>query len=185
MGSIMRACSSLLSLALLLGGCGEPSREFGFRIDAVDAQPGYQVVHARLEQRLLLSPEASEALEHGVPLEVAVELQLRDAHSLTLLATQQHRYVIRYLPLSRHYQLTDLSQGTAETFPRLRHALAALARLELPLGTGPLAPGQYELRARTRLEHSSMPAPMRLPALLSAQWRHDSEWSTWPIVIGA
>jgi hypothetical protein len=181
----MRVCSSLLSLALLLGGCGERSQEYGFSIEAVEAQVGYQKIHARLEQQLVLSHEASNALEHGVPLELSVDLELRDAQSLTLLADDQHRFVIRYLPLSRHYQLADLSQGATETFPRLRHALAALASLELPLQTGPLAPGQYEIRIRTRLEHGSMPAPMRLPALLSAKWRHDSEWSTWPIVISA
>lgn len=181
----MRACISLFSLAMLMGGCHEPTGDFGFRIDKVEARVGYQVVHARLQQRLSLSREATSAIEHGVPLELSVDLELRDARSLAMLADQQHRFVIRYLPLSRHYQLADLSGGDAETFPRLRHALAALATMELRLRTGPLAPGRYELRARTRLEQSSMPAPMRLPALLSAQWRHDSEWSTWPLVINA
>jgi hypothetical protein len=181
----MRACASLLSLALVLTGCGKPSGDFGFSIEAVDLEIGYQRVSARLEQQLSLSPEAAQALEHGVPLTVAIDLELRDAATLTLLNDRQYLFVIRYLPLSRHYQLTTIAAGDIQTFPRLRHALAALASLELEFPTGALAPGSYEIRARTRLDKDRMPAPMRLPPLLSGQWQHRSEWSTWPFDISA
>jgi hypothetical protein len=181
----MRACASLLSLGLLLCSCAKPEGDFGFRILSADLRPGVQAIHTRLNQELVLSREASEALQHGVALTVTLELELRDATNLTLLAEEQRSYVIRYMPLSEHYQLSSPEPEQVRTFPRLRHVLAALGNVEFEFATGALAPGQYEFRTRTRLENGAMPAPMRLPAMLSAQWRHRSEWLIWPIVISA
>ena len=180
----MRAWLSLLSLCALLSGCGQPSGEHGFYLRSVDVRPGYQIVRARLQQDLKLSREATEAIEHGVPVTLTVELELRDARDLTLLADDQRHYVIRYLPLSEHFQLSGRLGDETENYPRLRHALAALSGLDLEFSTGPLAPGPYELRARITLDNRYLPAPMRLPALLSEGWRHRSEWTTWPFDIG-
>ena len=157
----MRAWLSLLSLCALLSGCGQPSGEHGFYLRSVDVRPGYQLVRARLQQDLKLSREATEAIEHGVPVTLTVELELRDARDLS-------------------GRLGD----ETENYPRLRHALAALSGLDLEFSTGPLAPGPYELRARITLDNRYLPAPMRLPALLSEGWRHRSEWTTWPFDIG-
>ncbi len=182
----MRACASLLSLALVLSGCDQVATgNFGFRILEVKLQPGYQIIHAQLQQEIVLSREAIDALDHGVPLTVTLDLELRDAQNLALLTEQQLRYVIRYLPLSEHYQLSGPEPMRVQTFPRLRHALAALADLKVEMSTGALAPGPYEVRTRLRLDNARMPAPMRLPALLSVQWHHNSEWSTWPFAINA
>ncbi|MDX1697988.1 MAG: DUF4390 domain-containing protein [Thiohalobacterales bacterium] len=152
---------------------------------ALDIRPGHQSIQARLGQELILSREAIEAIQHGVPLTLTLELELRDARDLTLLADDQRHFVIHYLPLSEHFQLSGLPDEAVESFPRLRHVLAALSGLDLDFQTGPLAPGSYELRARMRLDSRRLPAPMRLPALLSAGWRHQSEWTTWPFVINA
>ena len=35
------------------------------------------------------------------------------------------------------------------------------------------------------IDTRGLPAPMRLPALLSAGWQHQSEWSAWPFEITA
>lgn len=178
----MRLFTSLLSL-LLLAACVPADEGYGFRINQVRLTPGYQVLVAEYEQSLVLSREAIEALEHGVPLTLRVEMELRDAHTLTLLSDSFLRYEIRYMPLLQQYRLGSPDGGTPRTFPRLRHVLAALSELKLDLKTSPLAPGEYEFRARTRLENARLPAPMRLPTRFSAQWQHDSEWSTWPFEI--
>jgi hypothetical protein len=39
--------------------------------------------------------------------------------------------------------------------------------------------------ARTRLDQQKMPPPMRLPMLFSAEWNHDSDWTTWPVKVPA
>jgi hypothetical protein len=184
MASTTLLCSSLLSVGLLLGSCGPAPTEYGFIARSVTVQPGYQRVLASLRQELTLSGAAAEALENGVPLTLRIEMELRDSLTLTLLADDFQRFEIRYLPLSEHYELRGPGTDDARTYPRLRHVIAALSSLQLNLGTGALAPGEYEFRVRTRLENARLPAPMRLPALFSARWRHDSEWSTWPFTIG-
>jgi hypothetical protein len=181
----MRRCTSWLSLALLIGGCVQGSGDYGFRILEVQIRPGYQRLSTRYTQELSLSAEAVEALEHGVPLTLQLDMELRESHTLTLLADESRRYQIRYLPLTQTYRLNSLADGSQQDFPRLRHALGVLSRLDLDFATGPLAPGHYEFRVRTRLDERRLPAPMRLPARFSDQWQHDSEWSTWPFEINA
>lgn len=181
----MRGYAGALSVALLLIGCQQPRGTFGFEVGAVQLHPGRQAIRVNYDPQLQLSREASEALAHGVPLTITLDLELRDAGNLTLLAAQEEHFTVRYLPLSRHYQLSGPEADEVHTFPRLRHALAEIGDTPLEFRTGALAPGTYEFRIRIRLNNGRMPAPMRLPALLSAQWRHDSEWSTWPFVIRA
>ena len=180
----MRLFTSLLSI-LLLTACTRADDGYGFSIDQVRITPGYQVLVANCDQDLVLSREAIEALENGVPLTVRIELELRDANTLTLLSDSFVRYEIRYMPLLQQYLLAGPGGQAPRSFPRLRHVLAALSELNLDLKTSPLAPGSYEFRARTRLETARLPAPMRLPTRFSGQWQHDSGWSTWPFEINA
>jgi hypothetical protein len=156
--------------------------DYGFTIQDVVVTPGYQKLTAQYRQELSLSREAEQALEKGVALILIMDVELRDAGTLMKLAGNTDEYVIRYLPLSQHYQLAEPG-GAAQIFPRRRHVLNRLARLRLELQTGPLAPGRYEYRARFRLDNARLPSPMHLPALFSADWQHDSEWSTWPFTI--
>jgi len=190
MASITPLFVSLLSLAVLLGGCAQTDGDYGFRILAMELSTGYQKISARYQQDLSLSQEAVEALENGVPLTIEVEMELRDSETLMLLVDSAHLFEIRFLPLSQRYQLSRAGEGESgeadiQWFPRLRHVMNALSNLEMDFDTGPLAPGKYEFRARTSLDNARLPAPMHLPALFSTRWQHDSEWSTWPFEISA
>ena len=135
------------------------------------------------EQQLSLSNEARNALIHGVPLTVQLELLLRNSGSQTRVGNETYNYEIRYLPLSDHYQLSISGKPRGQDLPPLRHVLADLSQIEVSLETGVLPAGDYELMARIRLDQRSMPPPMRLPVLLSSSWRHDSSWSSWPLQI--
>jgi hypothetical protein len=183
----MRACASLLSLCflVLLGGCARKESEFGFRARSIEVRPSYESVQTQLLQDVSLSQEAIKAIEHGVPLTLTLDLRLHDALNLSLLAAEQFQFEIRYLPLSDRYQLRRPGDGGGQSFMRLRHVTSALSRLDVRFDTGALAPGEYELRSRMFIDSRSLPAPMRLPALLTAGWRHQSEWSAWPFVISA
>lgn len=180
----MRACVSLLSL-LLLAACAKPPADVGFRGQSVDVVPGYESIRASLVQDVQLSRDAMDAIDHGVPLTLTLDLRLHDALNLSLLASKQHHFVVRYLPLSDRYQLSGPGFDEERSFTRLRHALAALSRLDVPFETGALAPGSYELRTRMYIDNRRLPAPIRLPALMSAGWQHQSEWSAWPFDISA
>jgi len=189
----MRACSKpearaglvVVTLACLLASVACSPGEAGgtFEIDAVNAAWSSGRLDAHVEQRLELSPTAREALRHGVPLTIELELILRREDDRTRIAEHAERFEIRYLPLSEHYQVSG-GDRPVRTFPRLRHALAWLGTVEVGLETRALASGDYELLVRSRLDHGSMPPPMRLPALLDGGWAHESGWTAWPLQPG-
>jgi len=177
------ALVGLLALMLSLGGCAKPVAGGQFEISRLAANWTDGRVEISCEQRLQLSAEARDALRHGVPLTIELELILRDTATQTRVASETRRYELRYLPLSEHYRLSGIGPNDVLTFPRLRHAMAELSRLDLALGTGALPAGDYEVLARSRLDHRHMPPPMRLPALFDSHWKHSSGWTSWPLSI--
>jgi len=171
---------------IALAGCGpRPALDYAFVIRHVTISTAFQSLDIRLEQDLELSQQAREALEHGVTLTIRLELELRDDEHMITARRDARRFLLRYLPLSERYQYAEEETGELKVFSRLRHMLAALDDLSIHFATGPLPPGSYELRTRISLDESRLPTPMQLPAWFSPQWRHDSEWSTWPFKISA
>lgn len=183
----MRFCASLISIAMIaLAGCGpRQALDYAFAVQHVTITPAYQSLDIHLQQSLELSPQAREALEHGVTLTIRLELELRNDNYMIVARRDARRFLLRYLPLSERYQFAEEETGELRAFPRLRHMLAALDDLDIHFATGPLPPGSYELRTRISLDESRLPTPMQLPAWFSHQWRHDSEWSTWPFKVNA
>jgi hypothetical protein len=190
----MRGCRSIelvrsgflaLLLALLpaLGGCGGAATSGLFEITRLEAVWTEGRVDVACEQQLRLSSEARNALLRGVPLTLELELILRDTRSQTRVGREIRRYEVRYLPLSEHYRVSRRGETAVQTFPRLRHALAEMSRLQLSIATGALPAGDYEILARTRLDHSSMPPPMRLPVLFDPDWKHAAAWKSWPLTV--
>lgn len=173
---------ALLALAVC-SACGERPADDRFSIRSAEASWSNGRLRVRLDQRIVFSEDARDALQHGVPLTVAVDVLLRDARSRSRLATFERRYQIRYLPLSERYEVSGPASEAPRSFPRLRHAVAELARLDLGFETGVLPGGDYELLVRNYLVRTNMPAPMRLPALLSRRWDHASGWTSWALSV--
>lgn len=171
------------ALAFGLAACGKAAEGGHFEIEQADARWANGRLRGDVSLGLQLSSEARNALRHGVPLTIELELILRNSSDQTRVGAETRRFELRYLPLSEHYQVTGLGQEHPGTFPRLRHALAELSRIDFSIDTGALPAGDYELLARSRLDHHSMPPPMRLPALFDADWKHASAWSSWPLTI--
>jgi len=183
----MRFYASLLSLTLLaLSACGQNgTADYAFTINNVAVGSAYQSLNVRLQQKLELSKQAREALEHGVTLTIRLEMELHSDNNMIVVRRNTRHFQLRYLPLSERYQLLEEESGELKTFSRLRHLLAAMNNLNIQLPTGPLPSGSYELRTRISLDESRLPTPMQLPAWFSSQWRHDSEWSVWPFEVSA
>jgi hypothetical protein len=169
--------------ALLLTACTSSEGKFGFTLLDAHARKSGEYMQVRLEQKISLSSEAREALVHGVPLRIKVSANLRSSSGRSDNSKATRHFEIRYMPLSDHYQLSSEEAGTVHTYPRLRHALAAISAVELSMSVTGLEPGAYELRARSVLEKQYLPAPMRLPAWFSPNWQHDSGWKSWPVQI--
>ena len=173
----------VLIILVLIAGCAQQADDRHFELGQVDTNWSNGQLNVTVHQQLVLSSEAREALEHGVPLTLQMELLIMHNGSQTPLKKNTYNYEIRYLPLISHYQLTQPGAVEIRTFPRLRHLLAALSTVKQSFSKGDLPEGSYELMARTHLVQKKMPQPMRLPMLFSAQWRHDSDWTMWPVGI--
>lgn len=175
---------ALLLLLLGLGGCERQPAAGPFEITGLTARWANGRVEISCEQRLQLSASAREALQHGVPLTIETQLILRDESGRTRAAETYRYFELRYLPLSEHYRVSDRAAQEVRTFPRLRHALAALSHLNVTIDVGALPTGEYQILARTRLDHRDMPPPMRLPALFDPNWQHASLWVSSPLTVG-
>jgi hypothetical protein len=173
----------LLLALLALTGCSDPVAGNRFELTRLEATWSNGHLRVTSEQKLTLSEEARNALTHGVPLTLELELVLRNSGDQTRVGQEKSRYEIHYLPLSGYYQLTFSETDDIKTFPRLRHVLAELSRVNVSVETGVIPAGDYELLARMSLDQQKMPPPMRLPVLLSAKWQHDSSWTSWPLQI--
>ena len=122
-----------------------------------------------LDVSVRFTPELLAALDQGIPLTLEFALELDDG--VTTLGSTR-RYELSYSPLSARYRLRELDSGAERSFGYRALLLAALDRLTLPLPPeaarlGPDARG----RLRITLPGSTLPAPLRLPALAAPQWR--------------
>lgn len=143
---------------------------------------GELILHSPLE--VTLSPAALDALEHGVGLVLVVTT--RTSRRLGPIArldeARDYPLEIRYLPLSRHWQLREPVIDRVQSFPRrwmLMEALGERRRFETGLTRGQLGEADWQVQVRVRLDRNALPAPMHLPAWLSPQWRLSSRWHTW------
>lgn len=176
-----RTRSALFALlaAFVLAGC-----------DAIrQQQPGSLVVRnarliagtgaAALELGLdcRLSGPVQDALEHGIPITLRVDLQAgRWPHA----QTQTQRVELRYFPLSRRYQLREAGNAEPRSYPTPAYLVAALGalRFELPASFAEL-PTTTPLSVSARLDPAALPGALRLPALFEPAWRLASADYAW------
>ena len=181
-----RAAHRLRSIAMaaslvLLGGCS-----------ALDAQtPGTLAVRAaqittlggsatlELDLDCRLSGPMRDALEHGIPL--TLQIDVRAGHWPSEKASAARRVELRYFPLSRRYQLRELESRDVRSFAAPAYLLAALGalRIDLPSAFAAL-PAATPLHVSARLDPAALPGALRLPALFEPAWRlaaADYAWS--------
>jgi hypothetical protein len=146
---------------------------------------GVYHLNARIDYRF--SGAALEALQNGVPLTVELEMEVRRRRAWlwdeTVYALAQ-RFQLEYHTLSRQYLVSNLNSGERRGFPTRSSALQFMGQIaDFPfLDKGLLDPDQrYEGALRARLDIEALPAPLRVFAYLSDDWRLTSEWRTWPL----
>ncbi|MBK1642141.1 hypothetical protein CKO12_09680 [Chromatium okenii] len=134
-----------------------------------------------------LSPAALEALEHGVPLTIVVQIQVRRAKAWLWengLLDQQLRSVIRYKPLSDGYEVYRLPGHRGRSFVTQDAALRALGEISnfRLLHREKLNPDdEYEVQLKVFLDIEELPLPLRPLAYLKPAWQLSSGWQSWPL----
>ena len=164
-----------------------PEREgfFDIRSASTTLRDGVHLLQGRLQ--LILSDEALDALNSGVPLTIELEFEVIRVRGLWLDARDAEltfQYELEYRPLSQRYIVRNLNSGDQESFATLYSALNNLGRIQgLPvIDDAVLEIGRnYRLRLRARLSTRQYPSSLRLLFFWRSQWQLESEWYEWTL----
>lgn len=172
----LRVAGAALVLALL-AGCGLLAHQTPGTLEVRHARllPGEGGAELELALEARLSGPMQDALEHGIPLTLVVDVRGADGlHA-------RPRVELRYFPLSRRYQLIGSGRDDERGFATRGYLLAALGslRLQLPPAFARLD-ADAPLRVAVALDPAALPGALRLPALFEPAWHLAATESTWP-----
>ena len=164
-----------------------PERQgfFDIRSATTTLNEGVHELEGRLQ--LILSDEALDALNSGVPLMIELEFEVIRVRGLWLDSSDavlMFQYELEYRPLSQRYIVRNLNSGDQGSFSTLYSALNNLGRIQgLPvIDDAVLQPDStYRLRLRARLSTKQYPAALRLLFFWRSQWQLQSDWYEWTL----
>jgi Domain of unknown function (DUF4390) len=146
---------------------------------------GVQVLDARLQ--LVLSDEALNALNNGVPLTIELTLEvlrIRRFMPDAVDAELDLRYELEYRPLSQRYIVRNLNSANQDSFATLYSALNSLGRIDnLPVVDDSILDpdSRYRMRLQALLSTRQYPAPLRMLFFWRDQWQLKSDWFEWQL----
>lgn len=146
---------------------------------------GVYELEARLQ--LILSQDALDALNSGVPLTIELNFEVIRIRGLwidALEASLTVTYELEYRPLSQRYIVRNLNSGDQDSFATLYSALNNLGRIQgLPvIDAALLEPdGRYRMRLRASLSTRQYPAALRILFFWRSQWQLESKWFEWTL----
>jgi hypothetical protein len=183
-------CRSMVAIAALLLAGVAPAQDpveregyFEVRSASTHLTRGVHELDARLQ--LVLSSEALNALNSGVPLTIELQMQVirvRRFYVDSIDAELAVRFELEYRPLSQRYIVRNLNSGDQDSFATLYSALNNLGRIQgLPvIDESQLISGrQYRARMRALLATEQYSAPLRLLFFWRDEWQLKSEWYEW------
>jgi hypothetical protein len=192
MRSSQRLASALapiaFAIACLIAGCGALAQQqpgtLTIRAARLAGTGDLPVLEIALDCRL--SGPMQDALDHGIPLTISVEVDASRWRWLPSDARAAQRFELRYFPLSRRYQLRDLDMTSdVRTFATPGYLLAGLNSLRLPLPvTFAAMPRGSQVRVRAAFDSSALPGALRLPALFEPAWQLSAPEYTWQPAAG-
>jgi hypothetical protein len=158
---------------------------FDVRSAASTMVAGVHELEARLQ--LILSAEALDALNSGVPLTIELNLEVIRVRGFwvdDVEAGLTVTYELEYRPLSQRYIVRNLNSGDQNSFSTLYSALNNLGRIQgLPvIDDALLVPDRaYRMRLRALLSTRQYPAPLRILFFWRSQWHLRSDWYEWTL----
>ncbi len=165
----------------------EPPREGFFDVRSASTAMVASVHELDARLQLILSAEALDALNSGVPLTIELKLEVIRVRGLWIddvEASLTVTYELEYRPLSQRYILRNLNSGDQNSFATLYSALNNLGRIQgLPvIDDALLEPGSaYRMRLRALLSTRQYPAPLRFLFFWRSQWQLQSDWYEWTL----
>jgi hypothetical protein len=190
LGGTLRSALVAAGIAVL-GGVAlaqDPIERVGYfevRSASTELVGGVHVLDARLQ--LVLSSEALNALNSGVPLTIELQVQVirsRRFYLDALDAELAFRFELEYRPISQRYIVRNLNSGDQDSFATLYSALNYLGRVQrLPvIDESLLIPDRdYRVRLRALLATEQYSAPLRLLFFWRDEWQLKSDWFEWKL----
>ncbi len=184
---VRRVVIAMLVLVVIGSGVAQEEivREGYFEVRSASTQlfAGVHILDARLQ--LVLSSEALNALNSGVPLTIELQIQVIRVRRFYIDAVDAElavRFELEYRPLSQRYIVRNLNSGDHDSFATLYSALNNLGRVQgFPVvDEALLSPNKvYRIRLRALLNTQHYSAPLRLLFFWRDQWQLKSEWFEW------
>lgn len=161
---------------LMLAGClgSTPERATITAVERIDGATGAEL---ELTQQLKLSRTMLNALASGIALRLVYQIDACAA------GPQGSVIELRYVALTRSYEMRRNEEPEVRRFARRAALLAALDRVRLPLAgePGPDCRGSVQVA----LDLTTLPTPLRFPAFLKpGEWRLVSPSAAWPAARG-
>ena len=160
-----------------------------FRVNSVKtyAQSEHILIDADLSMNF--SSEVIEALENGIPLTIAVEVQVyrqRQWWPDVIIKESLQLFELAYHPLTNVHVVRNLATQERYSFNSREEALLVLGTIRGAhlIEQQQLKPDQtYYVQIHTLLDINHLPPALRQIAALSPAWRLESNWSRWPVLI--
>ncbi len=184
----------LLSAAVLVAAlitlqfypnCCLPGHGVDIKSATLDFKNGNATLNADIDYHF--SKTALQALENGIPLPLDVEVVVKSQRKWMWDKTEWHivlAYQIRYLALSKSYELINESSGSRRNFASRGVAIDALGRIRgMPVAKSycPQADDQCHLLIKVSLNREGLPLPLRPGAYVTLDWYLSSRWRKWPL----
>lgn len=133
------------------------------------------------------SKEALKALEHGIALQIDIEMQAKQTRKWLWDKKIRNKILsqrLEHQPLSNQYLVTNLNTGVKHHFKSFNHAIEFLSSINdypfLEL-TSLEQDKTYTALIRASLNTESLPTPLRLSTYVSSDWKFSSPWYQWVI----
>ncbi len=138
--------------------------------------------------KINFTKEVVEALENGIPLTIAVEVQVfyeKTWWRNVLIKESVQRFELRYHPLTDIHEVKNIATYERYSFNSRQEAMAILGTIQgaqLIEKNKLEANKEYFVQIRTLLDISYLPAALRQLAAVSSTWRLESSWYRWAIM---
>ncbi|MEO6687748.1 MAG: DUF4390 domain-containing protein [Dokdonella sp.] len=172
----------LVLLCALAAGCGAIAQQTPGSLTVRTAIVAATGAAALLELGIdcHLSGPMQDALDHGIPITLRIDVQAGRWPSTLASATQ--RIEMRYFPLSRRYQLREMNSDDVRNFATSTYLIAALGSLRLGLpGAFANLPASTPLQVSVAIDPAALPGALRLPALFEPAWHLAAKDYAWTV----
>lgn len=186
--STLARCAPLRFLAVVffaLFAIQAHSQETRFEVRSAYVEPSEGVYQLNATLQFELPEGAREAVRHGAPLTLHVDIVVKRERSYWLdetVAALGQDYELSYHALSERYLIRNLNSGEQSSYATLDSALDALRVISgLPILDKALVipERRHDISVRASLDVRTIPDALRLILFWADDWRQRSDWYTW------